>query len=87
MTPAQHLTQAKALADSPVQAYGAYEQQARSDIQQAHALLGKAAGTGSHYAAADAALAELAGTNLLGRMAEVGGDLARSALAHALVAD
>lgn len=56
-------------------------------LAQAHSLLGKAAGTGTHYASAEAAIADYASVqsttnDLTGRV-----KAARSALLHAQLAD
>lgn len=89
MTPEQHATAASDQADANETSWNADEGRMLADTQLAHALLGRAAGTGTHYAAADAALAELAAIQPteFSRRLDQRQALAWQALAHAAVAD
>lgn len=87
MTPAEHLAAAKDLADNPPKYFSVIELGARRDAQLAHAYLGRAVGSGSHYNAADALLAAFSISTFNGGLADGASDTARQALAHAAVAD
>ena len=88
MTPTEHKAQAEALLTTATDTTGRYVDPNDSDFDviAAHTALASAAGTGSHYTAAEAALAVCATARSTGNQMTYLIN-ARVALAHARLAD